>query len=240
MENISPVEQLLLRSQRLPWALIGVALAILPGSILFATLQLRAKIQEQIAGRDGEVLDAVAFEHLAALAADMPEIEFLGPLTDPENQLGVVLKTSRLKGVVAARLFDANGKFTRAFPPNVRDAALDPQNLPALRDLKPVSHFYRAVNSSSLFEPEVENLPDAERTLPLLEVNVPLHTGADRQLLGIAQFIIEGYSIAAEFSHLDRHLARQALVAFLGGGGILTLTILWAFRQLRGAQLLLA
>src|SRR6185369_13510390 len=91
-----------------------------------------------------------------------------------------------------------------------------------------------------LFEPEVETLPAAERTLPLLEVNVPLHTGADRQLLGIAQFILEGYSIAAEFSQLDRHLARQALVAFLVGGGILVLTILWAFRRLRGTQLLLA
>ena len=164
MENISPAEQLMLRSRRLPWVLIGVTLAILAGTILFATLQLRAKIREQIAGRDGEVLDAVAFEHLAA---DLPEIELLGPLTDPDNQLSVVLKTSRLKGVVATRLFDANGKFTRAFPPNVRDAALGPQTLPALRDLKPVSHFYGAVRSSSLFVPEVEILPDAERTLPL-------------------------------------------------------------------------
>jgi len=239
MEKISPVEQLILRSRRLPWVLIGVTLAILAGTILFATLQLRAKIREQIAGRDGEVLDAVAFEHLAA---DMPEteIELLGPLTDPDNQLSVVLKTSRLKGVVAARLFDANGKFTRAFPPNVRDAALDPQHLPALRNLKPASHFYRAVRSSSLFVSEVETVPDAERTLPLLEVNVPLHTGADRQLLGIAQFVIEGYSIAAEFSQLDRHLARQALVAFLVGGGTLILTSFWAFRRLRGAHLLLA
>jgi signal transduction histidine kinase len=237
MENISPVEQLLLRSRRLRWVLIGVTLASLAGTILFATLQLRAKIREQIAGRDGEVLDAVAFMNLAA---DLQEIESLGPLTDPENQLGVVLKTSRLKGVVAARLFDANGHFARAFPPNVREAALDSQSLQGLRDLKPVSRFHRAVRSSNLFEPESNTSADAERTLPLLEVNVPLHTGSDRQLLGIAQFILEGYSIEAEFSQLDRHLARQALAAFLVGGGILTLTNIWAFRRLRGAQLLLA
>ena len=237
MENISPIEQLLLRSRRLPWVLIGVTLASLAGTILFATLQLRARIREQIAGRDGEVLDAVAFMHLAT---DLPEIEKFGPITDPENQLGVVLKTSRLKGVVATRLFDANGNFARAFPPNVRDAALDPQSLQGLRELKPVSRFHRAVRSSNLFLPEVKTSSDTERTLPLLEVNVPLHTAADRQLLGIAQFIIEGYSIAAEFSQLDRNLARQALAAFLVGGGTLTLTTLWAFRRLRGAQLLLA
>jgi signal transduction histidine kinase len=237
MENISPVEQLLLRSRRLRWVLIGVTLASLAGTILFATLQLRVRIREQIAGRDGEVLDAVAFMNLAV---DLPEIESLGPLTDPDNQLGVVLKTSRLKGVVATRLFDANGKFARAFPPNVREAAMDPQSLQDLRDLKPVSRFHRAVRSSNLFVPEVNILPEAERTLPLLEVNVPLHTGTDRQLLGIAQFIIEGYSIETEFSQLDRNLAWQALAAFLVGGGILTLTIIWAFRRLRGAQLLLA
>ncbi len=237
MENISPVEQLLLRSRRLRWVLIGVTLASVAGTILFATLQLRTRIREQIAARDGEVLDAVAFMNLAA---DLPEIELLGPLTDPDNQLGVVLKTSRLKGVVATRLFDANGNFARAFPPNVRDESLDPRSLQDLRDLKPVSRFRAAVRSSDLFVLEVNTLPDAERTLPLLEVNVPLHTGSDRQLIGIAQFIIEGYSIAAEFSQLDRHLARQALAAFLVGGGILTLTVFWAFRRLRGAQLLLA
>jgi len=236
MENISPIEQLLLRSRRLPWVLIGVTLASLVGTILFATLQLRARIREQIAGRDGEVLDAVAFMHLAA---DLPDIE-LRPLTDPNNQLGVVLKTSRLKGVVATRLFDTNGNFTLAFPPNVREAALDPQSLQSLRELKPVSRFRRAVRASNLFLPDAKTLPDAERTLPLLEVNVPLHTGSERQLLGIAQFIIEGYSIAAEFSQLDRHLAWQALVDFLVGGGILTLTILWGFRRLRGAHRLLA
>src|ERR1041385_4431559 len=143
MENISPVEQLLLRSRRLRWVLIGVTLASLAGTILFATLQLRARIREQIAGRDGEVLDAVAFMNLAA---DLPDIEL--PLTNPENQLGVVLKTSRLKGVVATRLFDSNGTFARAFPPNVQKAALDPQSLQDLRDLKPVSRFHRAVRSS--------------------------------------------------------------------------------------------
>ncbi len=237
METISPIEQLLLRSRRLRWVLIGITLASLAGTILFATLQLRARIREQIAGRDGEVLDAVAFMHLAA---DLPEIELLGPLTDPDNQLGVVLKTSRLKGVVATRLFDARGNFARAFPPNVREATLDPQNLQDLLNLKPVSRFRPDVRSSDLFVPETKTSPETERTLPLLEVNVPLHTDADRQLLGIAQFIIEGYSIAAEFSQLDWHLARQALAAFLVGGGILSLTIFWAFRRLRRVHLLLA
>src|SRR5207245_6466890 len=57
---------------------------------------------------------------------------------------------------------------------------------------------------------------------------------------GIAQFIIEGQSIAAEFAHLNRHLAIQGLIAFFVGGGILVIAIAWAFRRLRQAHRLLA
>src|SRR5439155_170285 len=140
MERITQIEQLFLRSRRLPWVLIGVTLLILAATILLASLQLRAEIRKQIAGRDGEVLHPVAILQLEA------EIELLGPITDPASLLPVVLKTSRLlKSVVATRLFDANGRFVEAFPPYVREGALEAENLPALRRLKPVSHFLQAV-----------------------------------------------------------------------------------------------
>jgi len=189
MENIWPIEQLLLRSRRLLAVLIGVTLASLAGTILFATLQLRAKIREQIAGRDGEVLDAVAFMHLADLAADLPEIE---SLTDPENQLGVVLKTSRLKGVVATRLFDANGNIARAFPPNVRDATLDPESLQALRELKPAGRFGRPVRSSNLSVRVARTLHAPEPTRPLLQPNVRFHKPANGQPAGSPQLVTRG------------------------------------------------
>ena len=236
MDKITQIERLLLRSRRLPWVLIGVTLAILAATILLASQQLRAKIREQIAGLDGEVLHAVA---VMQLETDAPEIELLGPITDPDNQLSVVLKTSRLKGVVATRLYDANGRFMRAFPPDVREAALEPRYLPVLRRLKPLSHFVPAVPLSGLFLPE-DDAPETNQTMPVLEVNVPLHISAENRLLGIAQFIIEGQSIAAEFAQLNRHLAIQGLIAFFVGGGILVIAIAWAFRRLRQAHRLLA
>src|SRR5216110_2508187 len=101
MDKITQIEQLLLRSRRLVWGLIGVTLLILGSTIVGASLQLRAKIREQIAGRDGEVLHAVA---LRQLEEDGEQPELLGPISDPANLLPVVLKSSRLKGVVAARL----------------------------------------------------------------------------------------------------------------------------------------
>jgi len=237
MERITQIEQLFLRSRRLPWVLIGVTLLILAATILLASLQLRAEIRKQIAGRDGELLHPMA---ILQLEADTPELELLGPITDPANLLPVVLKTSRLlKSVVATRLFDANGRFVEAFPPDVRESALEAENLAALRRLKAVSHFLQAVPLSRLFLPE-DDAPEPDKTIPLLEVNVPLHAGAENRLIGIAQFNIEGSGIAAEFQQLDQHLALQGLIAFLVGGGILVLTITWAFRRLRQAHQLLA
>ena len=234
MERITQIEQLFLRSRRLPWVLIGVTLLMLAATILLASLQLRAEIRKQIAGRDGEVLHPVAILQLEA------EIELLGPITDPANLLPVVLKTSRLlKSVVATRLFDANGRFVEAFPPYVQEGALEAENLPALRRLKPVSHFLQAVPLSRLFLPE-DDAPEADKTIPLLEVNVPLHAGAENRLIAIAQFNIEGSGIAAEFQQLNQHLALQGLIAFFVGGGILVITITWAFRRLRQAHQLLA
>ncbi|PYJ94932.1 MAG: hypothetical protein DME23_24595 [Verrucomicrobia bacterium] len=207
---------------------------ILAATILLASLQLRAEIRKQIAGRDGEVLHPVAILQLEA------EIELLGPITDPANLLPVVLKTSRLlKSVVATRLFDANGRFVEAFPPYVQEGALEAENLPALRRLKPVSHFLQAVPLSRLFLPE-DDAPEADKTIPLLEVNVPLHAGAENRLIAIAQFNIEGSGIDAEFQQLNQHLALQGLIAFFVGGGILVITITWAFRRLRQAHQLLA
>src|SRR5712671_4892904 len=151
MERITQIEQLLLRSHRLRWVLIGVTLVILAATILLAGLQLRAGIREQIASRAGEVLHAVA---LMQLEADASEIELLGPITDPLNQWSVVLKTSRLKIVVAARLFDANGKFMDAVPDDVRETRLEPGYLPILNHLKPVSRYFPAVPLSRLCLPE--------------------------------------------------------------------------------------
>src|SRR5262249_47460660 len=76
--------------------------------------------------------------------------------------------------------------------------------------------------------------------VPLLEVDVPLHSTETRRLIGIAQFIIEGQSIAAEYARLDQHLWLQGLAAFVVGGGILALIISLAFRRLQRANRLLA
>jgi signal transduction histidine kinase len=237
VERVLQIQKLLLRSRRLPWVLLGVTLAILAGAIALTTEQTRLRIRSQIAGRDGAILHAVAQmqQAKAAEAADL-----VGSMDDPVNQLTVVLETSRLSGVMGARLFDTNGNFVFPFPDDVVETRLDSDTLAVLKTLKPVSRYRAAVRPDEIFLFGLAGDPDGERPVPVLEVNVPLHSGKGGRLVGAAQFIIEGHSIAQEFAQLDRHLIRQALVAFTAGGFILVVAVVWSFRRLNRAHRLLA
>ncbi len=226
----------MLRSKRLPRLVMGLTLLILGGAIALTTWQVRGGIRRQMAQRDAEVLHAVVLmEYENDLAQGIA-----GPISDVGSQLGVVLKSSQLAGVLGIRLFDASGRFVGAFPPYVLEGGLDRGDLPELQRLQPVSRFRGEMRSDALFHPEKGDRQTGERTLPMLEVNVPLHSRQVRQLAGVAQFLIEGQSIAAEYIRLDRQLALQALLVFVAGGGMLVLAIGWAFHRLRQTQLLLA
>ena len=230
MERVRHIQKVLLHSERLPLLVMAVTLAILAGAIFLTTHQVRGRIREQIAGRDGYMLDAVA------QAQSIEESEtILGDLADPLNQLTVVLKTSRLTRALATRLFDTRGQFVESFPPDVRGETLAARDLADLKQLKPVSHFHPATPLSAIFITEPRNDDPAR---PWLEVNVPLHTGAG--LVGVAQYIIEGQSIAEEYARLDRHLLLQATGVFLASAFVLIVANGWAFRRLRRAHRLLA
>lgn len=231
MERIRHIEQTVLQSRRLPALVIGLALLVLAGVVVFATLQARQRIRAQIAGRDAEVLYAVALWHYGE---DVKE-GFAGPGMNDGDQLSVALKSSQLRGVLGVRLFDPEGNFVESFPLDVIEQDLPRAHLPALKALRPVSRFLPRAEMAGLFYPN-KTAPTGQ--IPLLEVFVPLHTEKG-PLAGIAQFLVEGHSIAAEYARLDRFLATQAVLAFGAGGTILAATLAWAFRRLRRAQRLL-
>jgi signal transduction histidine kinase len=232
MKEVAPIPSL--ASKRLPLLVMALTLTILGGTILLATTQLRQKIRAQIASRDSAVLHAVAEMQHYEVASEMQE---LGPVDDLGNQLTVVLKTSRLRGVLGARLYNPEGECLEAFPAQLRAAPLAAAFLPQLLDGKPVSQFHSAARLSHIF---VRDTLQNDPPVPLLEVDVPLHSTETRRLIGIAQFIIEGQSIATEYARLDQHLWLQGLAAFAMGGGILALIISFGFRRLQRANRLLA
>lgn len=234
MEKVLSIQQLLLRSRRLPWLVVGVALAVLAAVIGSATVQVRDGIRRQIAGRDGEVLYAVVMAHFAQEAAEGAA----GSLTDPGVQLTVMLKASQLKGVLGIRLFNTAGELIQTFPPDLREDRLDEGDLAELRALQPTSHFDPAASLAALFYPDRDHPRAYDTVAPLLVVNVALHE-EDRPLAGVAQFLLEGQSLAAEYARLDRHLIQQAVIAFAVSGGLLALALAWAFRRLDKAHRLI-
>jgi signal transduction histidine kinase len=225
------IEKILLRSRRLAALVIALALLVLAAVVTISTLQVREAIRRQIAGRDAEVLNAVALMHYGE-----DENEGLS-LDNNADQMSIVLKSAQMRGVLGVRLFSRDGHFVESFPFEVIEAALPEEHLPSLRKLQPISRFHRHVELFRLFYPDETAEPTA--TIPVLEVIVPLHREGG-PLTGIAQFLIEGQSIAAEYARLDRHLGMQAFVAFLAGSLLLTITLVWAFQRLQRSQNMLA
>ena len=236
MERVAQIPQLLLRSRRLPWLVIGLALLVLAATILAGRQQLRGRMRSQLTERDGEILYAVALMHLHELEDDATNDVF-GAIDSTENLLTVLLKTSRLKGVLATRLFTEAGHFLEALPVDVTESQLDVASLSQLKAFQPVSRFQAAGTLSQVFLTAA--LDEKPRRVPLLEVNVPLHTRKKERLLGVGQFVIEGESLAVQFARLDRNLTLQALGAFGVSGTLLMASLLWAFRRLRHSHSLL-
>jgi len=105
---------------------IGLALAVLGGVLAWSMFNLRSHTRAQIANRDGEAFDALAaMQHLD----DTSSGETIAPLTDPGEQIQLVLKISRLKNVIGVRLFSPDGEFVNAFPAFIEEARLSAETL---------------------------------------------------------------------------------------------------------------
>jgi signal transduction histidine kinase len=206
--------------------IVALTLAVFGASIWVGTILLRKNIRAQMVGRDADILHAVALMHQldqrdgADLGADLEETAI---------QLNVALKISELKGVIATRLYDAQGAFTLSFPAHVPDVPLRTEDLAKLKLLIPGSRFY---SKASLAPYLITASEETAKVAPLLEVNIPLHRQDDVKLLGVAQFVIDGETIAAEFAALDRNLLLQSAAVFVIGSLIIGAALVWSFRRL--------
>ncbi len=235
METFVRLQKRLLRSRRLPLIGMALTLLILGGTIYLGTAHVRQKIRGQIAGRDAAILHSVALMQQLSQESDL---ELGGQLEEVTDQFAILLQISQLNGVIAARLFDAEGKFLVPFPANVAEIKLNAEDLGKLKELKPLSHFEQQANPANVFAPALTSPPRAS-SAPLLEVTIPLHRKDQTKLLGIIQFVIDGKSIATEYAELDRSLFYQATLVFLAASLLIVAGLSWAFRRLQRTSRLL-
>lgn len=223
-------------SRHIPLAVpIGLALSILAGTIFFGSQYVRQKSREQITGQHAQILYALWLSQ----KSDEDLESGLSLSERPSDHLPAVLETARLPqllDLLGTRVFDAEGNFEFA-DPQVSRGSLTPEGLAQLRQLKPVA---RLREHADLSEVSIAVLRGPQTTGPLLEVSIPLHAPAEKQLVGVAQFILDGKNVAAEFKRLDRHLILQASLTFAVGGGLLALILGTSFRQLQRMNRLLS
>jgi len=235
VNRIRQIEALLLRSRRLPWALLAVVLGVLAGVIFLTARPVRDSTRQQMIHREGEILHPLVVGRLEAITLG----ELADDPTDPASQLAALLSVRRLKGVLGIRLFEADGRFVESVPLLV-EQGVAPDDLVRLTRLEPVSRFESSALMDRHFYPETMAELTAPVEVPLLEIYVPLHLSGTDDLLGVAQFVLDGDALAQEFQRLDHRLLVQGAATFLVAGLLVTLALAWAFRRLHRLHLQLA
>lgn len=231
MEPILPIARQLSRARWLPPLVIVLTLGILGGMILLGVRQLREVIGHQILHRDAEVLDEVAT--LEQIGADSPDA-LAQQLADTAGQLTLALRLSKLReGVLATRLFDAQGRFVAAMPALVRETQLTATEQAVMRRLQPLSRYEPAARLSDHFWVVPDPEEPGQAQVPLLSVLIPIQAPGQTNLLAVAELIQDGRGLARELAALDRTLMQKAIAAFAISGSLVVLALGWAFRRLQ-------
>ena len=214
--------------------MLALTLLVFGGIVAGVSWNLRGEIRQQILARDAEVLYPILILQLS-----QTEREFLSQslLPDEAQLLDAVLEASELKGVIGVRIFNPKGEISDALPLKFLKGTLSGEDMEQVGHLVPVSHYYPEVRLTEYFL----DVPESEEgsPFPVIEALIPLHRDNETTLLGVAQFLIEGSAIQAEFAALDRSLIVQSGIAFLSGSGLIALVIIGAFRRLSRANALL-
>ncbi|MDX2108929.1 MAG: HAMP domain-containing sensor histidine kinase [Verrucomicrobiota bacterium] len=214
--------------------LITLALAIYATLVAGFSWKLREEIRGQIIENTAAVLYPVTALRVRQVQEEMP-------VTDAElalnNLLTAVMDTADMDGVVAMRVFKADGTLFESIPSSYREGLPTASLLTAMRLLKPQTSYHSAAPSEVFFTKN--EAPPVQGKGNYLEVALPLHD-ADFVLLGFAQLLIDGEATARNLAALDGKLLLQAGQAFLGGSALLGAAVWWAFRRLHRANALLA
>jgi signal transduction histidine kinase len=206
--------------------LLTLTLAVFAAVVAFVTWQLRGDLRAQVLQREGEALASVASMQLGNSAAELAPLG----LTDMPGELAdVALKTSKLRGVLGIRVFDAEKKLIESAPWVWSEDAPPATDWSRLAANEPLARLHLSAQSAIA---ELVTDPSA----PLLEAWVPLARADTHALAGAAQFWIDGRGVAAEFATLDRRLAMQAGLAWLAGAVVIAFALGWAFRRLAAAN----
>jgi signal transduction histidine kinase len=214
-----------------PVAVLTVTLFIFAVVVAYVTLWLRSGLHEQVLRREAEALTEVASLQLANEAEALAK---LGLADAPGELLNAVLKTSKLRGVFAVRVFDAEKHFSGAVPAPWSDAPPTDEEWAQLVAGKPLARLHPRESAADIVG--LAPATNTKRSDDLLETWLPLKPVDSTALAGAAQLWTDGHAVALEFDALDRRLALQAALAWAAGAVMIAVLLSWAFRRLAHAN----
>ncbi len=196
---------------------LALTLLVFGMVVAVVTLQLREGLRGQILRREADALAAVTSMLLE----------------DGGDEMSVfiaVLKISKLPGVAAVRVFDAQRRSSDAWP--VRWTQSPPGDV----EWKEVTAGRALARSHPDLASEdfLGSLGSASRGL--LEAWVPLRRTGSDSFLGAAQFWLEDQSATREIAEHDVRLWTQAGIAWLVGSIVIGLAFRWALQRLEIAN----
>jgi len=205
-----------------------LTLLVFGGGIWLAKEQMGQRIREQVLARHAQELYAISLVHQITMAESG---EFLF-LEDVASQLTVYGAIAELSGALGIRLHTSDGEFLVAYPENISDGQLRAVELEQAKLLVASGGMNEAAQAKDVFwEPLLEG-ETADTPLAVREVVLPVHVADEEVLLGVVQFLFDGYDAMADIAELDAGLFRQGLFIFAVGGGVISLLLALSFIRL--------
>jgi signal transduction histidine kinase len=217
------------RSRYMPALVLCLILCVLAGAILLTSFHLRRAMRHQIIQQDGITLYVSSFVQDSLLEGLPPEL-----MADPDLRFADLsnrmFETAARRKALAMRVFDAKGELQMAWPNPAASRELSDREKMVIGGDRPLSLYEPAAESTDL---EIEGIAG-----PVLRVLVPL--AADETPLGAAEFILDGQNVAASLKEMNSDLWTYSAVIFLVGGGLISASVIVAYRRLEKTNQLLA
>ena len=209
---------------------VGVSVLLFAAIIVGVTNDLRERLRDEITGRSAAILQGIL------------QIEFTGAGREPQpghveqaDLMAILARVSRLDGVLAVRLYRADGTLVDSLPAAQTRRELSAARLEAAT-LRQSTLYDADANPGDYSIPAAD---DGEDHRPLLDILLPIRAPEGGELVAVAQFIVDGSSVEASLDELHGELAEHMLTALLLGVGVGGGLISWAFWRLQRANRLL-
>ncbi len=190
-----------------PVALLAMLLVFL-SVVGWVSLKLRNDIREQLLSRDGHVLRILVDNQLRLAELEALEVDLFG--LSPEDVWLSLLETAEADGVFAVQLFSASGEHLYSSSPSLVAPEISSSTRDSVRNEESDTRFWE---NASLDRFVVLADGSATSEASIVELYLPLRGALDGSSLGVARYLLEGESLAAEFALLDQRILTQAFVA---------------------------